>query len=516
MKRLPLTETMMPAPGRAIPPATSLWPADPAVRRSVWFLLLFQLILWTALPVLVHDSPSLDIIEGFAWGNAWQAGYFKHPPLSPWLTAASTHLFGKNLFAVFILSPLAILAAQAFIWVLSREFFDERAAAVGLYLVSSQLYFNLLTPEFNHNVMQIPLWAASFALYWRAVTRGRIAYFILLGLALGLCALAKYSAVLLYATLGGFTLLHRDVWRRLRPAHVLACIAAATAVAAPNMIWQITNDFPSVKYAENRMGEKLGWLQRLGQALKFLATQAGMLLPVIVAALIAGRKARRDAALPSLARAYVLTAAFVPALLVLPLILVGGSAVRTMWGAPMFTMIGLAALLWLGRQGVARLFSRRWWLAWLIASLVFLTLYAVMVRFGPLAKNRVSRALYPGAQIARELEQDWRIRTDAPLRYVVGEIWVAGNMAFFGKDTPEVFIESNSRFSPWIDTGTLKACGALLIWQQDANKGAPEWLRSYPAASPPSVRQFPVRGHPDLQVEVRWAVAPPQGNCSPG
>jgi hypothetical protein len=516
MKRLSVIKPAMQSTIHTGLHRSTLLPQDPAVRRSLLFLALFQLLMWTAVPMSVHVSPSLDIVEGFAWGNAWQAGYFKHPPLSPWLTAVSTHLFGKNLFAVFVLSPLAILTALTFVWTLSREFFSERASAVGLYLVSSQLYFNLLTPEFNHNVMQIPLWAAAFALYWRAVTRGNIGYFIALGIVLGLCALAKYSAVLLYAVLAGFTIVRPDVWRKLKITHVLVCIASATVVAAPNMIWQVAHDFPSVKYADDRMGEKLSWLERLTQALKFLAAQAGMLLPIIVATLIAGRKAQSDLGLSPLARAYLITIAFGPALLVLPIILVGGNAVRTMWGMSMFTAIGLAALLWLGSQGVTRLFTRKWWIVWLIGSLVFLSLYAVMVRFGPLAKNRISRALYPGPQIAVEVEQEWRTRTNAPLSYVVGEVWMAGNVAFFADETPQVFIESNDRFSPWIEANRLAACGALLIWQHEPDKkSVPEWVRSYPAASEPKVKKFSVGGRPNLQVEVAWAIVPPQGQCPP-
>ncbi len=493
---------------------STLLPQDPAVRNSLLFLALFQLIMWTIVPMLVHASPSLDIVEGFTWGNAWQAGYFKHPPLSPWLTAASTQLFGKNLFAVFVLSPCAILTALAFIWMLAREFFDERSSAVGLYLVSAQLYFNFLTPEFNHNIMQIPLWAAAFALYWRAVTRGSIGYFLALGIVLGLCALAKYSAVLLYALLTGFSLMQSDILRKLKLTHVLACIAAATAIAAPNMIWQVTNDFPSVKYAEGRLGEKLSWFQRLAQSIKFLLSQIGMLLPVIVATLVAGRKTQSDFSLSPLARRYLIAVAFGPALLVLPIILIGGNAVRTMWGASMFTAIGLVALLWLGSQGVARLFSRKWWITWVLMSLIFMTLYSVMVRFGPLAKNRVSRAIYPGPEIALEVEQAWRTRTNAPLRYVVGEVWTAGNVAFFAEETPQVFIESNSRYSPWIDAKRLAACGALLIWQHESDKApVPGWLRLYPAATTPVVKQFSVNGHPKNQLKIAWAIVPPQGEC---
>lgn len=489
-------------------------PSDPVVRKSLIFLALFHLLLWTLVPSLAHVSPSLDLVEGFAWGSAWQAGYFKHPPLSPWLTAISAQVFGKNLFAMFVLSPLAILVTLACVWSLSREFFDEKASAVGLYLVSAQLYFNLLTPEFNHNVMQIPLWAAAFLFYWRAVTRGRLVDYLVLGLVLGLCTLAKYSAVLLYAVLGAFTLLRPDLWRRIKLLPLLACVVVATAAAGPNIVWQVTNDFPSVKYAQARMGDPLSLTQRLSMALKFVAAQLVTLLPLLIAAFTAGRRTARDTSLPPLAHAYVLNAAFAPAVLVLTMILLGGNAAKTMWGMPMFTCIGLAALLWLGQDGVARLASRKWWRAWTIAVIVFALLYAVMVRLGPIARNHVSRALFPGPQIAQELERDWNARTNAPLRYVVGEVWHAGNVAFFAQQTPAVFIEASTDFSPWIAPARLQECGALFIWQQRPGQSErPAWLKAYPSLPAPTVKRFAVPGHDQLQVEMVWAILPPQQTC---
>lgn len=494
----------------------ALWPTDPAVRSSLLFLALFQLICWTALPMLVHVSPSLDIIESFSWGIEWQAGYLKHPPLSPWLIAASTALFGKNLFAVFILSPLAILAALFFIWMLSRQLFDEKTSTVGLFLVSSQFYFNLLTPEFNHNVMQIPLWAAAFALYWIAVTRGRLWHFMLLGAVLGLCVLAKYSAVLMYAALIGFTVCRPDIRRRLKFGNVLACVLVATAVAAPNIIWQIVNDFPSVKYAGDRMGETLSAFDRIKKAVKFLFAQMAIVSPLLITAYVAGRKSQADSAVAPAARAYIWTIVSVPLILCLLMVVVGGNTVRTMWGMPMFTAAGLAALLWMGPLGASRLFTRKWLLRWAVFSLIAMMLYATMVRFGPLWKKEVSRALYPGPAIAAHLEKDWRDRTGQPVHYVIGEVWAAGNVAFFAKDNPSVFIDGNRNASPWVDESQLKQCGALLVWKRDPdNPNAPGWLASYPDAQPVSSESFSVPGQPDLQETIDWTILPPQGQCNP-
>ncbi|NCU94823.1 MAG: hypothetical protein EBV48_02945, partial [Betaproteobacteria bacterium] len=158
-----------------------LIPQDRQVRLALLLLVPAYLSAWCLAPVFVHDSPPLDVVEGWVLGQAWQAGYYKHPPLSPWLTAASTLLLGRSLWAVFILSPLVMLGGLAALWVLARQFLDERTSLVSVYLASTQLYFNLLIPEFNHNVMQTPLWAMAFALTWLAVRGGGVWLWAALG-----------------------------------------------------------------------------------------------------------------------------------------------------------------------------------------------------------------------------------------------------------------------------------------------------------------------------------------------
>jgi len=37
-----------------------------------------------------------DMVEAYVWGQAWQAGYFKHPPLSAWYTGVWFAIFPRT------------------------------------------------------------------------------------------------------------------------------------------------------------------------------------------------------------------------------------------------------------------------------------------------------------------------------------------------------------------------------------------------------------------------------------
>src|SRR5579859_7538300 len=45
---------------------------------------LLHLALWTLVPTLLCRNLPLDVLEGIAYGQHWQWGYWKHPPL-PWI-----------------------------------------------------------------------------------------------------------------------------------------------------------------------------------------------------------------------------------------------------------------------------------------------------------------------------------------------------------------------------------------------------------------------------------------------
>ena len=69
---------------------------------------------WSFLPPLLSASLPLDVVESLAWGREWEWGYYKHPPLAPWVLHLFYVAFGKA--GPFLLSQLCIATTLWMVW----------------------------------------------------------------------------------------------------------------------------------------------------------------------------------------------------------------------------------------------------------------------------------------------------------------------------------------------------------------------------------------------------------------
>lgn len=495
-----------------------LLPVDLRVRKAFLGLIGVYLTLWWVGPALVHASPPLDVVEGWVWGKEWQAGYYKHPPLSPWLTAASVAVFGRNLWAIFVLSPLVTVGCFIALWILARQFLDEKASLISVYLASTQLYLNVLIPEFNHNVMQTPLWAAAYASAWVAFARPHWTAWFLLGSILGFCVLAKYSALLLIFVLAVFAVVDPAARKSLSLPGLLVASGAALLVCGVNLRWHVSGEFSALQYLGNRLGQPESLARHFENAASFGAAQALVLAPIVLIAVWSIRVAWRGggfppeaSGLPGLAQRYLWVSALAPVAISMLAILITGKSFKSMWGTMMFSTLALAFVAWRPAAFV-RLFSRRAWLAWLLFQGLMLFAYCVMMRWGPIYQHKVSKAIFPATELAAQLDEAWGSKTQgARLRYVVGDTWVGGVIAYGLPSAPSVMIDGDMRKSPWVSAEALDRCGALLVWPADRSE--PAWVAALAGSAKHGVVEASVAGHPELRVALRFAVRPPTAGC---
>jgi 4-amino-4-deoxy-L-arabinose transferase-like glycosyltransferase len=128
-------------------------------RDAAYLFIIAQVVIWTLVPFFIAISLPLDVVsDGLGWGHEWQLGYFKHPPLPSWLVEAFFDAMGD--MGPFLLSQLAIAVTCLFVLALGRATISERRAAIGTMLLVGVYYFSVPSAEWNHNVAQMPAWAA--------------------------------------------------------------------------------------------------------------------------------------------------------------------------------------------------------------------------------------------------------------------------------------------------------------------------------------------------------------------
>ena len=320
----------------------------------VWGLILVQLFLWTLIPTLVNRNLPLDVIELVTWGHEWQWGYFKHPPLPSWLLEVGTWLAGSSAWPAYLLSQVSIVIAFWAIWRLGCLVISAQAAALSVFLTSLIYFYNFPTPEFNHNILQIPVWALMVLVGWHALQSDRLWQWLLLGFQTGISLYIKYSMAILVFALLVYLFIEPAARQRLRSKGLWLAIMLALIMAIPHLWWLIAHDFQPLLYASGRSKALAGLSEHILGPLLFLAAQLGHHGGLLLVLLLGGALlpfGRKHGVVPECfsfssdrAKRYVLWIAIAPFLITIVLSILAGTEMRPMWPAPMFSFTALALL----------------------------------------------------------------------------------------------------------------------------------------------------------------------------
>jgi len=414
---------------------------------------------WTLIPIFLDHAGPVDVLEGLAWGREWQLGYYKHPPLQAWLLESVSWLFGRRLWACFLLSQVAVAVSFWAVWRLASLIVRPLGALIAVLLLEGIAYFTRISPEFNPNVLQLPFWALAAWSFYRAIRSGGVRDWALLGLWLALAAYSKYSSVFLALAMIGFLVLDsqaRSSWRTPGP---YLCAAVCTILLTPHLWWMAQNGFVTLRYPLGETTRAADVWDRLFFALDFARGQLIRMLPAVllVLALCWRRATGGEISLAdgetAFARRFVFALALGPFLLVVASSTVAGLSLHNHWGYPLWCFIGLFAVLLLSPSTGVNAF-RRFLLLWGAVFAAVPLVSAVGLATSPYvraagwvgADQFMSRSLlypllferFPGEALAREVTAQWHKKVGGRIAYVVGDTWIAGNIAFHSPDRREV------------------------------------------------------------------------------
>lgn len=409
-----------------------------------------------------------DMVENYAWGIEWQAGYSKHPPLFAWITAAWFRVFPHVDIAYFGLSAFNAMVGLFGIVALARRFLPLKWAAVaGWAMAVSPLYSNLAI-KFNANAVLLSLWPWTAYFFVRFMqTRGWRCAFAL-GVLAGASILGKYfSAVLLVALCVAAFM--RPAWRAtLLSWRSWLVVGAGMAVVLPHLHWLWANDFPTLHYAGERTGGTL--LDATVRFGTYTAAQLGYLVPSfgLIVWLVRARR-------PQAARAMI-QSCVTPSkcadlwwLALSPLAVVGVAAVLTktqmasVWGMAQWFAIVPLWLAVLNREGIEIALER----VPRVALAYWILVLAVASTVGYWAAARHTEgAADPRAELAAVAHELWRTRIGGELPIVGGSVHEAQSIAFYSAGRTRYWNFRNPHVTPWLDMADVAREGALLVCRQ--------------------------------------------------
>lgn len=437
---------------------------------------------WTVMPALASGGFSMDTGEALFWGREWQLGYYKHPPLSAWLAELSVAAFGRSLASVYLVPQLCVGAAFAAVWWLARRIVSPAGAFLSVAALELFLPFTYEALNFNANVALLPFWAWTIAFAWAALEEDTAWSWARLGVALGLGFLAKYSILILAATIALYCLFTPGRRRFfLRPGPWLA-LGAAVLVASPHLYWLATASSQPLAYAAASKGVG-SVLSALPQLALFLGHQLAAYLPLLaVVAIWAIRSGRPFCPAPAARAAepdrrgealrFVLFVTFTPALITVVAALALRQKMPMSWGYTFPIAAGLLATLawpWAERDLRERRAPRAAALAFASIAAALALAWPVHLRISAALEFAAPKTAYDGAAHGALVDAFWAGRGEGPLRYQVshfggsGDRALGSSTAFFSRHRPSVFHGADPRRSPWIDVADYRARGAVIV-----------------------------------------------------
>jgi hypothetical protein len=178
-------------------------------------------------------------------------GYVDHPPLAPLVLAAIRPVLGDSLLAIRL--P-AFLAGAVIVWAAGRMALEFGAGGWAVLTTAAVVALApgvlAMTGFFSVNAFEGLAWALFTWTFVRMVRTGDVRLWMLLGVLAGLGFESKHTMITLLAAVALGVVATRAralVWNRWFAWGA----ALALVLAAPNVIWQVANGFPSLEFYRN-------------------------------------------------------------------------------------------------------------------------------------------------------------------------------------------------------------------------------------------------------------------------
>jgi 4-amino-4-deoxy-L-arabinose transferase-like glycosyltransferase len=211
---------------------------------------------------------------------AW--GFVDQPPATPLLARGAIEVFGDSLWAIRVPAVLCVVGAVFLAALIAREFgggaLAQTCAAAGIVSPFPLVAGHVLVTA----TLDLAVWMAVVLFAARALLRSEPRWWLAAGAVVGLGLYNKLLVVLLLIGFGAGLLL-------VGPRRVLGSgwlwtgVALAAVIGAPNLLYQVVNDFPQSKMAA-ALAENKGDEARV----LFVPFQLLLLGPPLVAVWVAG------------------------------------------------------------------------------------------------------------------------------------------------------------------------------------------------------------------------------------
>src|ERR1700693_2324560 len=213
-------------------------------------------VLWPFILINLKAAQAvhMDVAEAFAWGQKFQLGYGKHPPLAGWVAGIWFKFFPVAGWATYAVAMKRLCTGLVISWFIALRVVDRRRAFFVVVMLALYPIFNFKGFKYNPDLLQLvtlPLVVLAFlhAFEQRSWRSG-----LWLGLAGALALMTKYWVLTMIGAIGIGALIHPDRWLFLRSPAPWVAIATLVVAMVPHLVWLKEVDFVPLTYAGDVYG----------------------------------------------------------------------------------------------------------------------------------------------------------------------------------------------------------------------------------------------------------------------
>jgi len=483
----------------------------PTGRWFVAFILL-HISAWTLAPALIRFTLPMDSMEGATWGRQLEWGYDKNPFMNGWLTALALKIDGHTGWAIYLFSQLSVAICFWAVWQLSKKILPPVYALLTVLLLEGMQYYNFHAIDFNDNTLELATWGLTALFFYQALQENKVRGWLLTGFCAGLGMMTKYYIVMLLLPMALLLCINPQGRAQFKKPGLYIGALIFLVVITPHVAWLFSHDFITLGYAVGRVSSPPSWYNHLFFPAQFAWQQFEVLLPALFLLLIlwVGKKPWRlepRIIIKRFDKEFLFLVGVTPFLLTVLLSAMTGIKLRAGWGQPLLSLWGIMLIAWLQPDLTPAKFYR-----FVAVIFGFLTLTVTAYCIALVRADEPSSANYPGKNIATTLTHYWHEKYHIPLNYVAGSRWLAGNIAFYSSDQPQVFIDWNHQISSWIDETKLRRNGAVFVWDlsEEQKVSQEEVARRFAKMSKPQIYRFLwLRNKNAAPVEIAVSFLPP-------
>ena len=483
-------------------------------------------VLWTLILINLKAAQDvhMDVAEAFGWGQKFQLGYGKHPPLSGWVAGIWFGVFPAADWATYALAMATLGCGLVICWLISLHVVDRRRAFFVVAMLALYPIFNFKGFKYNADLLQLVTLPLLVLAYLDAFEKRSVRSGLWLGLAAALALMTKYWVLTMIGAIGLAALLHPDRMSFLRSPAPWVAIVALAAAMLPHLVWLGQVDFVPLTYAGDvySLSDRA---QNVRLVLGYVGHNVALLaLPIALAALALALRRQPSAwftrtwargANSGVNLSQALNIWVIQAIVAVgpPLgALVFTVYMKTDWGISLFflTPLALVAIPSLRIPRMALFHIAAIWLAITLAVLAASPYIAAR----EMAENPNGASSFGArSQLARELTQAWQSRFATPWAVVAGTMEVAAPMTFYSPDHPVTFTPGEVWSSGLTSLEEARRLGFIGIC--DTTDGRLPVCEAWMAANAANAERLAIttqrffKGHPGPAIAWKIYIVPP-------